>query len=264
MLIRQGRYKLAWVFMLTGFGTTLAFAATTHQAPNKSLDKHSLTAYMASHRPKLEVQLGGFVATQGNSQDIHIQGLIGDHFSVNHRYAANVLMGAGLYFDGPTMHQTSFSYGINAFYLPHTTVEGTISQEQVFTNLAYRYTLTNMPVYFAGKARLNDFAKSPYTLTLSGGVGPNFIRTGNVNERSLDNGFTIPDTAFSGRTTTAFSAMVGVGVEFKNVFKQVPVECGYRFFYLGQSSFSKRTDQLINTLKTGNNFANALTCSVIF
>jgi hypothetical protein len=206
--------------------------------------------------------LGGFSATQGNAQNIGIQGLIGDHFSVNRQYAQNVLVGAGLYFDGQNFNQYSLQYGIDAFYFPRTTVKGKVTQEQLFTNLSYSYSLTNVPVYLAAKGRIKNVYGSRYNITFDGGVGPNFISTGNVNEKSLDGGVTVPDAAFSGKTSTTVSAMAGIGVEFNNVFGSTSLECGYRFFYLGQSNFNKRNNQLLNSLNTGNNYANALLCTM--
>ena len=67
---------------------------------------------------------------------------------------------------------------------------------------------------------------------------------------------------YSGRTTAAFSAMAGVGIQMNNVFGHAPLECGYRFFYLGQGNFNKLSNQLINTLSTGNSYANALLCTL--
>jgi hypothetical protein len=260
MHFNQGRFKQTMALLLCGLGTQAAFASTT--ADTQSNHTSSMLSKLIAQRPKLELQLGGFDATQGNVQNIQIQGLIGDHFSVNHQSAANVLVGAGVYFDGPSLNQYSLSYGINAFYFPNTTVRGSITQEQLFTNLSYSYTLSNVPVYLAGKARINNVYGSRYNITFNGGIGPNFIRSSNVNERSLDGGVTIPDYAFAGKTATTFSATLGVGIEFNNVFGKVPVECGYRFFYLGQSNFNTRSNQLLNTLNTGNNYANAVTCSV--
>jgi hypothetical protein len=259
MRFNQGRFKQAMVLLLCGFGSQAGLATTQFDTQSSN---DSVLSRMVSHRPKLELQLGAFDATQGNAQDIKIQGLIGDHFSVNHQSAANVLLGAGLYFDGGALSDYTLAYGINVFYLPNTTVRGKVTQEQLFTNLSYSYTISNVPVYLVAKARINNLYGGRYNLTFNGGIGPNFIRTSNVNERSLDGGVTIPDNAFSGKTTTTFSATVGVGVEFNNVFRSMPVECGYRFFYLGQSNFNKRNNQLLNTLNTGNNYANAVTCSV--
>ena len=82
-----------------------------------------------------------------------------------------------------------------------------------------------------------------------------------MTETSLDG--TIPDNTYSGRTTTAtFSAMVGVGIQMNNIFGRVPLECGYRFLYLGQGSFNKLSDQLINRLNTGNSYANIMLCTL--
>jgi hypothetical protein len=259
MRFNQGRFKQAMALLLCGFGSQAVLATILSDTQS---NHDSVLSRMIAQRPKLELQLGAFDATQGNVQDIKIQGLIGDHFSVNHQSAANILLGAGVYFDGGTVSEYSLAYGINAFYFPNTTVRGNVTQEQLFTNLSYSYTISNVPVYLAAKARMNNLYGGHYNLTFNAGIGPNFIRTSNVNERSLDGGVTVPDNAFSGKTTTTFSATLGLGVEFNNVFGHTPLECGYRFFYLGQSNFNRNSSQLLNTLNTGNNYANAVTCSV--
>ena len=81
------------------------------------------------------------------------------------------------------------------------------------------------------------------------------------NETSLD-GITLPDNAFSSRSNVVFSATAGLGLRLNNAFGQVPLECGYRFFYLGQGNFNSKSNQLMNTLTTGESYANALICSV--
>ena len=207
------------------------------------------------------VQLGGYWSTQGKSQHINIEGLVGDHFTVSKRHSSSGLVGLGYFFDGQERDLFNMSYGVNAFYLGPTSVHGTVIQEDLYTNLSYAYHVTHYPVYAAAKSVVN--LHSPvYSLVVDGGIGPNFMHTSNFHERSLDNGITIPDHIFSGRTTTTFSAMAGVGVRLNQIIGQAPLECGYKFFYLGQGSFHKETDQVINTLKTGSNYANAVMCSL--
>ena len=187
--------------------------------------------------------------------------MIGDHFSVNNHNDASGLVGVGYYLDGQRTNRFNLSYGINAFYLAKTGVNGLVTQEQLFTNLSYHYTTTNYPIYFGTKALIKNKKSDRYNITLDAGIGPNIITTSSVNEASLD-GITIPDKTYSGRTTAAFSAMAGVGIQMNNVFGHVPLECGYRFFYLGRGHFNKLSNQLINTLSTGNSYANALLCTL--
>jgi hypothetical protein len=213
---------------------------------------------------KKSIQLGGFIASQGKAQNIDITGLIGDHFSVNkHNNSnnSNGIVGLGYYLDDQETNRFTVSYGINAFYLARTGVNGLVTQEQLFTNLSYRYSITNYPIYFGTKALIKNKASDKFNLTLDAGIGPNIITTSSVNETSLD-GITIPDKTYSGRTTATFSAMAGVGIQMNNVFGHAPLECGYRFFYLGRGSFNKLNNQLINTLNTGNGYANALLCTL--
>lgn len=152
------------------------------------------------------------------------------------------------------------AYGINAFYLAKTPVSGKVIQENLFTNLAYGYHVTHYPVFAMAKSIIKTSAEN-YAITLDAGVGPNFMTMGGFKETSLD-GVTLPDLIFSSHTTTAFSATAALGVKLKNVFGRAPLECGYRFFYLGQGRFNQQSNQVLNTLKTGNNYANALMCAV--
>jgi hypothetical protein len=208
------------------------------------------------------IQLGGFVSSEGKAQNINIQDLIGDHFSVRHSSGSNGLIGLGYYLDGQENDKFKMSYGINTFYLAKTTVSGDITQEQLFTNLSYRYNLTHVPVYAMAKSTIN-LKSDRYALTIDAGLGPNFISANHYQDRSLD-GVTLPDNAFSGKTTTTLSATLGVGLKANHVFGKLPLECGYRFFYLGQGKLHKQSDQLLNSLSTGSNTANAVLCSVTF
>ncbi|PJD93034.1 MAG: hypothetical protein CK423_08095 [Legionella sp.] len=60
-----------------------------------------------------------------------------------------------------------------------------------------------------------------------------------------------------------FSATAGIGMTIDHVFGTAPLEGGYRGFYLGQGRFNKNTNQLLNTLSTGSDYANVLMCAVI-
>ncbi len=209
---------------------------------------------------KVPVQLGVFTSSQGKNQHINIQGLIGDQFTVDNNKSTNGLFGIGYYVDGLDREHFQLSYGVNGFYFGKTSVSGTVIQENLFTNLSYKYDINHMPIYFAAKSTVKNNNET-YAITLDAGIGPNFIQTSNYSETPLDN-FTVPDNAFSSHNNVTFTAMAGVGLKLNNIFGRAPLECGYRFFYLGQGDLSKNTDQLLNTLKTGNNYANALMCSV--
>ena len=207
------------------------------------------------------LQFGGYWSEQGREQHININGLIGDDFTVTNAKSNNGLVGLGYFVKGQERDRWQMTYGINAFYLAKTAVTGTIIQENLFTNLAYTYNVTHYPIYAVAKSSF----KTPLSnnlITLDAGIGPNIMQTGAVQERSLDK-ITVPDHVFSGRTTTAFSATLGLGVKINHVIGDKALELGYRFFYLGQGSFNRETNQVINTLNTGNNYANALVCSFI-
>lgn len=206
------------------------------------------------------LQAGGYQSMQGESQNIGIQGLVGNHYSVTMRHDTNGLFGLGYFVDGQDKGWYNMAYGIDAFYLFKTSVAGNVVQEQLFTNLSYHYDVSHLPVYADVKAIFKDVI-GKYSLTLDAGIGPNFMTTAHYQEKSLD-GITLPDRAFSGQTKTTFSATAGIGLKVNSILGSEPMECGYRFFYLGRNELGKNSSQILSNLSTGNNYANALVCSL--
>ena len=51
-------------------------------------------------------------------------------------------------------------------------------------------------------------------------------------------------------------------IKLNHIFGEAPLECGYRFFYLGQGDFNVLTNQVLTTLNTGTAYANAVICSI--
>lgn len=205
------------------------------------------------------LEAGGFYSTQGKNQIIYIDGLIGDEFTVNDRHDKNILVGAAWVFNGYKNCQYGIDYGINAFYFAKSRVKGTIVQELLFENLAYKYDVTHVPVYLFAKGYVNT--NYYFTgITVDVGIGPNFMKTDMQGDSSLD-GITLPDDLFTGNTSnTVFSAMAGIGVKF--CLNQIPLELGYRYFYLGEGEFKRRKPAIINKLKTGTISAQALMLTV--
>ena len=186
--------------------------------------------------------------------------MIGDQYTNTSNRSESALIGAGFFIPGLDKDRFKLSYGINGFYFGKTSVNGNIIQENLFTNLSYQYNIQHIPVYLAAKAKIKTSSEK-YTVILDAGLGPNFMNVSHYNETSLD-GITLPDNIFSSHSNVVFSATAGIGLRVNNVFGKVPLECGYRFFYLGQGNLTSRTNQLLNTLSTGENYANALICSV--
>jgi hypothetical protein len=207
------------------------------------------------------VQLGGYWSYQGTAQHINIDGLIGDTFTVTHHTDSNGLVGFGYFLDGFKSDALQMLWGVNAFYLGKTSVRGEVIQENLFTNLAYDYTMQHFPVYVMAKGLINT-SYPDHTLVVDVGIGPNFMKTSNFSERSLD-AITLPDHIFAGKSNTTFSATAAVALRSTHVIGTAPVEFGYRFFYLGEGKFNKLSNQVVNTLKTGGAYGNALFCSII-
>ena len=198
---------------------------------------------------------GIYESDQGQSQFISINGLIGDQYNVSKHHDTDGIIGIGYLMNGYNANRYGVDFGINAFYLAPTEVTGTITQELLFTNLEYKYTVSHLPVYLFAKGYM-DLNYNCLGLTMDLGIGPNFMKTNMHHDTSLD-GITLPDNAFKGTSTTTFSGMAGIGLKFY-VMNHVPLEVGYRYFYLGEGDFKSRTPEILNKLKTGNNSAHAL------
>jgi hypothetical protein len=205
-------------------------------------------------------EFGGFTISEGKNQNIGIQDLVGNTYTENGS-DLGLILGAGYLFHGPQNRLFSIDYGLNAFYLGLTSVDGSILQEQVFENLSYSYQVTNIPIYATTKFNIQTHSDA-YHVTLDAGIGPNFVITHDYEETSLD-GVTVPDNLFSGHTQTNLSGMIGMGLRMENAFGHTPLECGYHFFYLGAGYLNKNNGLVLNNLETRNGYAHALTCSVI-
>lgn len=239
-------------FLLLGAGLNASFNAFSDPR---------LPSFPASLKQgQVVIQAGGYWSSQGQTQHINIQDLIGDQFVVTRGERNNGLLGLGYFLDGQENELYKIIYGINAFYLAKTAVTGAVVQENLFTNLSYHYYVTHYPVYAVVKSIIKTTSPN-HALTIDLGIGPNFMRTNGFNETSLD-GITIPDNIFSNRTNTTFTASIGAGIRFNQIFGKAPLECGYRFFYLGQGHFTTINSQVLNTLNTGTNYANAVMCSI--
>lgn len=277
MDIRERREKIL-LMILIGLFAPISFAdmptdtlpaASFADVPNTYTPpvQHSTNSILGSKYGSIVVQVGGFNVYQGKSQHVAITELVGDDFTVTKHNDYNFLLGLGYFINGPDDTYINCSHvlfntmiGINAFYLPKTYVKGEVIQEDLYNNLSYKYSVTNYPVYLTAKA-LFKTPDDHFNITVDLGAGPNFIQAGGFSEKSIDGGITIPDHIFSTKTNVALSATAGIGVQFNNIIPQVPFECGYRFFYLGEGQFNTATS-LTTTLHTGNGYANALMCSV--
>ena len=209
----------------------------------------------------LALEVGYYWSYQGKLQHIDIEGLVGDDFTVTSHGNSNGFFGFGYFFKGFKKSWLEFDYGINAFYLANTPVNGNVVQENLFTNLSYSYDLAHYPIYVAAESTFL-FRNSRFAITTLAGLGVNFMWAHNFKEYAL-NEFSIPDHLFSSHSTPTFSATAGLG--FRNyVWRQLFLELGYRFFYLGQGSFDTTSSLVQDRLSTGSCYGNSLMLSIGF
>jgi hypothetical protein len=253
-------YLISSAMMLLSGVSFAAHSLAQHHAVEVNNNSWSLLSAMKQGHPLL--QLGGYWSTLGKTQHINIHDLVGDTFTVTDRNGSNGAVGLGYLIDGNRLDRLQMSYGVDAFYLPKTSVSGLVIQEDFFTNLSYNYNVTHYPLYALAKSTIPIKAIPIRAMTIDAGLGVNFMQLKGFSEQSLDGGITLSDNIFSNHTSTTFSATVGLGIQLANVFGKTPLECGYRFFYLGEGNFNLNNVQVLNTLKTGKAYANAVLCSI--
>src|SRR3990167_10539823 len=117
------------------------------QPVNSNPFLHASSQFLSSLPSKLKqghpmLQLGGYWGIAGDTQHINIEGLVGNTYKANNQTDGNGLVGVGYFLDWRTVRFMQLSYGLNWFYLPKTRYSGTVTQENLFTNLSYQYDIT--------------------------------------------------------------------------------------------------------------------------
>lgn len=210
---------------------------------------------------QLVIQGGASFSKPGTAQHININTLVGDQYTLSNSNQSTGLFGLSYLIAGPNIANALMSYGVSGFYFPKVVASGEIIQEHLFANLGYSYGIKQVPIYATAKSVVMNQSKQ-LGLTIDTGIGANFNKTTTVESWAINDSNAVPDRVFSGRSNTAFSAMAGVGFRLNNILGSIPLDCGYRYFYLGKGSFYKRSNEWLNTLSTGDNYAQTIICSV--
>lgn len=196
----------------------------------------------------LVFQLGAYFADIGESQYIDNTDMTTTHYSADAGSTSSALLGLGYYLPGVNNDTFTLDYGINAYYLFATTAKGDFAEDVPGGMTGeYSYNISHVPVYAAAKLNFKNPTKT-CAFTMDVGIGPNFMTTRNYEDND----------AFSGETTTSFSATGGIGLRFYQLVGPLDFEAGYRFFYLGQGSLSKEGYLIEDDLNTGDITASAL------
>ncbi len=255
-MIHKKRFKRCSGFLIILSCLYLPFAMAMEQTKLgfKSLKKR---------HPEFVVHLGGFLASNGKAQFLDINDSNGNWYTFNNGTRGNWLFGAGYYLDAFVRESYNVKLGLDWLFLVKTPVQGFINVEQTFQNLSYSYTVQNVPVYFAAKVKYKGLiAHQDWILDF--GVGPNFMRTSDYSEKPLTDDTIANNQLFASRNNTTFSAMAGLGIRIYGAKNAPSLEFGYRFLYLGQGTLAANDNQLINTISTGQNYANMMICGVVF
>lgn len=207
------------------------------------------------------IHLGVSQVLAGKVQDIPVNTLSPAKYTTNNQSNWSGLVGLAVFKDVYTGEKLTFNYGVSAFYLFKQSVSGEVFQARLFNNLGYGYTVQNLPIYLSGKTSINVPNKEQ-KVVVDIGVGPNIMKISDYHEWRI-NPATRPDNAFKQNISAEFSTTVGVGLRFNHVLGDTPVECGYRFFYLGAHELQVKNMQFMTALSTGSSYANALACTLV-
>jgi len=187
---------------------------------------------------ELHLSVGGGQLQQGTQQLIGIVNSLGNFYSVSDDKNRVFVGGLGFFLTPKTYKRTKLSLGTSLFYIGDGKTQGVVHLERSFPNLSYQYKSKHIPLYATGRA-VFDAIKAPFAIVADGGIGLNILKTRAFQDRSIDNGITIGNAAFSGNTTVKFSAMAGIGILFDKVIKDHSVAVSYRYFYLNNWTLDK-------------------------
>ena len=132
----QEKARFFLFFSIAAIATFLSGRSIAHSEtpPLPAASKTEKHVWPPGH---LVLQAGGYWRTDASPQFIHINGLIGDKFTIGQAYHSNGLFGVGYYVDGKDYERFQMSYGLNWYYLPQTAIAGTVLQENLYPNLSY-------------------------------------------------------------------------------------------------------------------------------
>ncbi len=250
----------AYIAIVVALISTQSFSSTAFTP--LPVSTNNVYSQWQARKPELLIELGGFFATQGqNNQMIAIEDLKGNQYTVTNGNSSSGIVGLGYYMRGWSRDRFDVSYGLNTFYFAPSSVSGYIVEEMMFTNLAYKYDVNHFPLYVAAKGKFNN-SQDRYALVFDAGIGPNFTRTRHYQEQPRAPMYSV-NNSFSGASNVTFSAMAGIGFRINRLFGSAPLECGYRFFYLGQDALQPTNDQILTRLSTGENYAQAIMCGLV-
>ena len=235
----------------------------TYLSKLSSSSFNTVVEQFKSRRMQFGLLAGGYRGTQGTGQHVAINGLVGDYYSVTNPNVSGGIVGLSYYIKSLALDNPDYElqYSISSFFLSSGTVVGYITQENIVTNLKYQYQLSNIPGYLGVKlTKLNEDSRINIAFDL--GVGANRVSTSLFYDTRLT-AYSFPDFFFTGASNYTFSITTGLGLRLENAFGKNPLECGYRFFYLGQGQLDSTNTLVSNGLKTGNNYANVFACEFL-
>jgi hypothetical protein len=224
-------------------------------------------ANLRDDKTHINLYLGGVETTAGKTQQVNVDFVLPAEYTFKENRQWNAVLGltllggVGVFREFKTIRNFLFSYGVGAFYLSKVRVSGIVSQAKLFNNLGYSYDITNIPAYVFLKTKADIF-EGKHQLVLDVGFGPNVMTMYNYGEWAI-NRTSLKDNAFKGSRETTLSFTSGFAIHFNKIFGDLPVELGYRFFYLGVGHLNINNNQYATNLSTGPSYANAIVCSLI-
>ena len=223
---------------------------SSHASSRKMID-----ALMARNL-KLALFGGGAWILHGQNQTINIDSAASDYFSVNHTNSNTGIVGAGFYLDNLELRNKRFTvqYTATAFYLPVTRIFGSGTLGETASNFTYDFSVGYLPTLFGLKFTDKPVEK-PYHVTIDLGLGFDTLFVSGFHGTNVVPP-TVPDY-FAKNTDYSLAATAGVGFKVYPSAYSIPIEIGYRFFYLGQGHLPAIYPAL-GPLGTGYNYANVV------
>ncbi len=190
-----------------------------------------------------------------------------NRYSVDRKYQATALIGAGGGYRFDVMPQLELALGASASYVTYDTVNGTVHPlvniAPNFDVMSFSYDAESYLLLF--EPTLIYSIECPWRLFLKPSVGVSWNKLYNYSETRVPGSTTVPGpVSFRSKTQTSFAYAPSIGVEYA-INPHSSVQIGYQYLNAGDASLGKLPNQETNQhINAGTLSAHLVVVNLLF
>ena len=206
----------------------------------------------------LAIEVGYGLSTHSGNSIRGDKNLNNHLFEINEHQYTDYLFGLHYFVPFSRDEYYAYYYGISANYIKEDKLEGDITNTATQSGQKFEFDERHIPVYFNFRAELMNFVSNQINSIIDVGLGVDIVNARNF-KLTNSNGGAINDNTFTARSHRKFTAELGFGLRFTNVFDHNPLELEYKYMMLGESMFKGNRQYTTIDFHTGRTGFHALT-----